>query len=451
MESGRVNIHEVIDREPIHRTQYVILGLYALLMLFDGFNTQTINYIVPFLAEEWHLPRSILGTIFSAALIGLLIGNFGVSPLANRFGPKKMAILSMVAFGLCTLLTVFTTNVSELIALRFLTGIGLGAAAPCAIGLTSEFSPKRTRATFVLLIYVGYSLGFTVAGICCGAMIPTFGWAGPLWVGGLGPIALTLLLIPLVPESASYLARRGRKIDLLQAAQRLFPGLIPDGAILAAKDDKKSDTNISGLFSTRLRVGTFLLWAVFVINLAEFYFLQSWLPTVLTSLSYSPALIVWATSVSTIGGMAAGLAMGPLMDRIGPYMILSTLYFFGGIFLLAISVALGAAPWILVLTVFCAGFCISGGQKGAVALGSIFYPAGLCATGVAWAYGVGRLGGAGGTYFAGLLYAANWTPDAIFRVAAAPAVAAAICIGYMGLRYSSIKSLSSSAASQDAA
>ena len=450
METRTLNIHDIIDRHRIGRTQYVALGLCALLMLFDGFNTQTISYIVPVLAKDWHLPKSILGTIFSAAFVGLLIGNFGVSPLANRFGPKKMTVLSTAAFGLFTLLTVFVTNVPQLIALRVLTGIGLGAAAPCAIGLTSEFSPKRTRATFVLLIYVGYSLGFTVAGFCCGAMIPNFGWAGPLWVVGLGPIALTLLLTPFLPESSSYLARSRPPSDLLQVTQRLFPQFIlPEGAVLTSNDDKSNDTHVSGLFSSHLRVGTFLLWGVFVINLAEFYFLQSWLPTVLHSLSYSPELIVWATAVSTIGGMAAGLAMGPLMDRIGPYIILFALYLFGGISMLAISFALDAAPWILVLTVFCCGFCISGGQKGVVALGSLFYPAGLRATGVAWAYGVGRLGGAGGTYLVGVLYAANWAPDAIFRVAAAPAVVASICVGLMGWRYSTPRSLPSSVVSRE--
>jgi MFS transporter, AAHS family, 4-hydroxybenzoate transporter len=451
MEAQKVNIHDIIDGHRIGRTQYVALALCALLMLFDGFNTQTISYIVPVLANEWHLPKSVLGPIFSAAFVGLLIGNFGISPLANRFGPKRMTVWSTAAFGFFTLLTVFVTNVPQLIVLRLLTGVGLGAAAPCAIGLTSELSPKRTRATFVLLIYVGYSLGFTVAGFCCGAMIPRFGWAGPLWVGGVGPIALTLLLIPLLPESTSFIARRRSPTDLLRAARRFFPKFaLPVNAILTSNEDKTSDTAVRGLFSPHLRTGTFLLWGAFVINLAEFYFLQSWLPTVLHSLSYPSGFIVWATAISTIGGMCAGLMMGPLMDRIGPYRILSVLYLFGGVAMLAISATLGATHGLLVFAVFCAGFCISGGQKGVVALSAIFYPAGLRATGVAWAYGVGRLGGAGGTYLAGVLYAANWAPDAIFRVAATPAVIAAICVGVMGWRYSGARSLESSAATQDA-
>ncbi|GAB2872785.1 aromatic acid/H+ symport family MFS transporter [Paraburkholderia jirisanensis] len=437
MAAANVNIHDVIDREPIGRTQVVALALFALLLLFDGFNIQATSYIVPVLAKEWHLPKSILGSIFSAAFVGLLIGNFCISSLANRFGPKKMAVLSTAAFGLFTLLTTFATNVNELIALRLVTGIGLGAAVPCAIGLTSEFSPKRVRATFVLLIYVGYSFGFTVAGFCSGALIPKYGWGGPLWVGGIGPLVLILFLLPLIPESAPYVARRRGNEDLLSMLKRFYPRMdLPHGTNVTSNDPQTNSIEVKGLFSADLRAGTFLIWAVFVLNLAEFYFLQSWLPTVLTSLSYPPDIIVWATAVSTIGGMVAGIAMGPLMDRIGPYMILSALYLLGGITMFAISAVLGGGSSLLIFTVFCCGFCISGGQKGVVALGSLFYPAGLRATGVAWAYGVGRIGGASGTYVAGVLYAADWSPDAIFRAAAAPAFVASICVAIMGWRYS---------------
>jgi len=450
MESRKVYIHDVIDQSRIGRAQYIALALCALLMLFDGFTTQAFSYIVPVLANDWHLPKSVLGSIFSSVLIGLMIGNFGISPLAKRFGTKKMTVWSTAAFGLFTLLTVFVTNVPELIALRLLTGIGLGVAVPCAVGLTSEFSPKRTRATFVLLIYVGYSLGFTVAGFCSGALMPRFGWTAPLWVCGLGPLVLTLLLMPLLPESASHLARHGSPKDLRQMVQRFFPQFnLPAGAVINSNADKSTDGSVSGLFSPRLRVGTFLLWVVFNINLAEFYFLQSWLPTFLHSLSYSPRMIVWATAISTVGGMAAGLAMGPLMDRFGPYIILSVLYLFGGISMLGISAALGATPFLLMLAAFCCGACTSGGQKGVVALTALFYPAELRAPGMAWASGIGRLGGAGGTYLAGVLYASNWRPEDIFRVAAAPAVIAAIFVGFMGWLYSSDRSLPSSALTQD--
>jgi MFS family permease len=168
------------------------------------------------------------------------------------------------------------------------------------------------------------------------------------------------------------------------------------------------------LFSAQFRVGTFLLWAVFAINLAAFYFLQSWLPTVLASISFPPALVVWATITVIIGGMVASLLMGPIMDRTSPYRILSAVYVGGAVSMYAISIAIGSSHLALLTTIFFCGFCISGGQTCAIALCTLFYSPELRAPGVAWAYGFGRLGAAGGTYLAGVLYANNWSVDAMF-------------------------------------
>jgi benzoate transport len=451
VETQQVNFHEIIDTSRIGRRQYVILAFCSLLMLFDGFDTQVIAFIVPVLATHWHLPKSAFGPIFSAVFFGLLIGNFGVPFVTPRIGTKKTTIIATGAFGLFTLLAVFASNVPELIVLRVLTGIGLGAATPCAVSLVSEFSPKRTRATFVMLIYIGYSLGFVLAGFSCNALIPIVGWQGPLLLGSLCALAVMLLLIPSLSESPAYLAQRKRTNELLRAAKRLFPAYtLPAGAELTSQAEKASDISVKGLFSPYLCLGTFLMWAIFVINLAAFYFLQSWLPTVLASISFPPALVVWATALMIVGGMAAGFIIAPMMDRISPYRMLTLLYIAGAISMYGISVAISTSNWILLATIFCSGFCISGGQLCAVALGSLFYPAGLRAPGVAWAYGVGRLGAAGGTYLAGVLYASNWSADSMFRASAAPVLIAAVCVALMGARYAPGRKVLAAPAPNDA-
>ncbi|WP_244125553.1 MFS transporter [Burkholderia gladioli] len=171
----------------------MVVLLCALLMFLDGFDTQAISYIVPALSHDWHLPREILGSIFSAALVGLMVGYLAVAPLSSRFGHKRMMIASTLMFAAFTMLTVFATSVSELIGLRFLTGIGLGAAAPSAVALTCEFAPKRLRSTFVLLVYCGFSLGFVVAGLAAGVLMPVFGWQSMMEVGAVAPLVLSVL------------------------------------------------------------------------------------------------------------------------------------------------------------------------------------------------------------------------------------------------------------------
>src|SRR5436309_7711366 len=147
-----------INEKPIGASQYIITLLCGLVMFLDGFDTQSISYMAPQIAKEWGLSREVLGPIFSSALTGLMVGYLLLSPLSDRFGHRRMMLVSTVAFSVTTLITAFATNVTELIALRFITGMFLGSAIPSAVALTGEYSPKPLRATLVLIIYCGFSI-----------------------------------------------------------------------------------------------------------------------------------------------------------------------------------------------------------------------------------------------------------------------------------------------------
>jgi MFS transporter, AAHS family, 4-hydroxybenzoate transporter len=152
--------------------QYGIVILCGLMMFLDGFDTQAISSMVPRVAKECGLSREVLGPIFSSALTGLMVGYLVLSPLSDRFGHRRLIIISTVTFAFLTLITVLATSVAELIVLRFVTGIALGATIPNAVALTTEYSPKHLRATFVLAIYCGFSLGFVAAGGLAAWIIP---------------------------------------------------------------------------------------------------------------------------------------------------------------------------------------------------------------------------------------------------------------------------------------
>ena len=85
-----------------------------------------------------------------------MIGALLFGPLADRIGRKKIIILSTLAFGIGTLVTAFVNDVNGLLAIRFLTGLGLGGAMPNAVALTSEFSPQRRRATMVMVMFAAF-------------------------------------------------------------------------------------------------------------------------------------------------------------------------------------------------------------------------------------------------------------------------------------------------------
>ena len=102
------------------------------------------------------------------------------------------------------------------------------------------------------------------------------------------------------------------------------------------------------------------------------------------------------------------------MDRLGPYRSLATVYFAGVVFVALLGLAVSAPPWVLRIAAFCAGFCISGGQKSVIALAAIFYPAPIRSTGVGWALGIGRLGSIGGPFLIGVLLAYQLSAASLF-------------------------------------
>lgn len=437
MQSNPADAARIFDDRKVSGFQYLVVVLCGLVLFIDGFDTQAISYIMPLLAKQWGIPATMTGTIFSSTLVGLMVGYLALSPLSDKFGHRRVLIVSTFFFGLCTLLTVMASNVTELLALRFLTGLGLGAAAPGAIALTGEYSPKRLRASFVLAIYCGFSLGFVAAGFAAGQLLPAHGWTSLLWVGGLLPMVLAVLLFFALPESLAFLGRRPQDRDQLRATlHRIDPALATKlDSIPAAVQGGPSRAAIASLFKDGYTTGTVLLWGIFFLNLAAFYFMQSWLPSILGKLEYPMQTIVWMTSLSTVGGIVAAFFVGPAMDRIGPYISLGVLYLCGGVFMAVTAAALTAAPWVLMIAVFFGGFCVSGGQKSAIALGAVFYPTDIRSTGLGWALGIGRLGGIAGPAVAGMLIGAHWLPSSLFYLAAVMMLLAAGGVFAMGRRY----------------
>jgi AAHS family 4-hydroxybenzoate transporter-like MFS transporter len=380
---------------PRGNRSYLVLALCSLVLLIDGFDTQAISYIAPVLAKTWHLSKGALGPIFSAALVGLMIGYLFVSPASDRFGHKRVIAVSTIVFALFTFATVFANNLTALIVLRFLTGIGLGAAAPSAVALTSEFAPARLRATFVLIIYCGFSLGFIIAGLLADRLLPLFGWTSLLWVGAATPLLLAAVVLRWLPESRAAQRTEARNLGEVFAGGRLW--------------------------------GSLLLWFAFLVNLGEFYFMQSWLPTLLTNDGHPLGMVVAATTLSTVGGIVAAFIMGPAMDRISPSRTVAIVFLVGSAAVAVTGAALGAAPAVLFTATFVAGFFVSGGQKSLIALSAIFYPAQTRSTGVGWALGIGRFGGIAGPLLAGA-FLAHGTPTTLFYVAAVPMFLAGIAV-----------------------
>jgi len=427
-----VDVAEFIDGRPVGRFQISLLLLCAAVLFLDGFDTQAIGYVAPALAREWGLSKAQLGPVFSAGLFGLMSGALTFGPLADRIGRRTIIIFSTLAFGLGALGTVFAADATTLLVIRFLTGLGLGGAMPNAIALTSEFNPRRRRATMVMIMFCGFSVGAALGGLLAAAMIPHYGWRSVFLVGGIAPLIMVPILILRLPESVRFLALAGDAAERVTALLRsIAPGsAFGGGTRFVVQEPHVAGLPVLHLFRERRTLVTLLLWVVFFMSLLDIYFLANWLPVVLNDLGASDSAAALIGALLQVGGIVGTVVLGSLIDRFS-FRALALTYFVA-VFAVGAIGQLGHAAIPVSVAIFVAGFCVVGGQIGANALAAGFYPTSLRATGVGWALGIGRIGSIIGPLVGGLLLAAKWSVAAVFLAAAAAALCAslaAFCLG----------------------
>src|SRR3979409_1253673 len=171
-----VDVAAFIEHKRVGVFQIKLLLTCAAVRFLDGFDTTAIGFVAPSLAKEWGLTKGALGPVFSAGLFGLMIGALTLGPLADRIGRKKIILFSTLAFGIGTVAAAFIPDVNALLAIRLLTGLGLGGAMPNTIAMTSEFNPQRRRATMVMIMFCGFSVGAALGGMLAAGLIPYYGW-----------------------------------------------------------------------------------------------------------------------------------------------------------------------------------------------------------------------------------------------------------------------------------
>jgi MFS transporter, AAHS family, 4-hydroxybenzoate transporter len=422
-----LDVQEVVNAHPLSRFQKTVIALCFLVVAIDGFDTAAIGFIAPSLRAEWGVTPAELAPLFAAGLFGLMAGAFVFGPLADRIGRKPVLIVTTIFFSAMTFASAFSPNVEWLIALRFLTGIGLGGAMPAAITLTAELCPEKRRSSLVTLMFCGFTIGSACAGLAASGIVSVFGWQGLLILGGVLPVLLVPVLIALLPESPRYLAASNTEpARVRDVLQKMAPQADLTGATFAPPV-RPTGSPVSQLFKDGLGLGTLLIWTTFFMSLLVFYLLSPWLPLLITTAGFSMEHASLMGATLAAGGTVGAIQIGRLMDRFEPHRVLAGAYLVAGAFVILLGLAV-ATPWLLVVAIFGAGFGVAGAQVGINALAAGYYPTASRATGVSWANAVGRTGSVLGSMIGGVLLSLGWDLAMVFAAAALPAFLAALAM-----------------------
>ena len=342
---------------------------------------------------------------------------------------RLLLIVSVTIFGIACLGSAWSADLLQLTVLRFVTGLGLGAAMPNAVTMMSEYCPDNRRATLTNLMFCGFPLGAAFGGFLAAWMIPHFGWRSVLVLGGVTPLVLAVLLLTVLPESVRYMVAKNQPVEKIRAALlRVSSTASRATAFIMTEPAPRTNakSGMSVVLSPSYVVGSMMLWLAYFMGLVIFYASINWMPILFKEAGLSPQRATLISALFPLGGVGAVL-FGMLMDRFNPNRVIAAGYALTAVTVYAIGQSIGDVGWLMV-SVFAAGILMNTAQSSMPALAAAFYPTQGRATGVAWMLGIGRFGGIAGSFLVAELTRRQFTFAGIFTVIAVAGLIACVAL-----------------------
>jgi AAHS family 4-hydroxybenzoate transporter-like MFS transporter len=428
---NEINISNLVDAARLRRFHLWLAFWCLLAMMADGFDLLNASIAGPALIKEWGISRAALGPVFSASLVGFFVGAPFFGYLGDRFGRRLAIISSLLFIGVTTLACAWASDLQQLLWLRFFSGLGLGGVLPNVIALNAEFTPKRVRATMLVIMSMGISLGGAIPGIVGVTLMPSYGWPVIFVIGGVIPIVIGLCLILAIPDSIKFMVLRGDRHEAVaRLVRKLDPALIvaPATRFVLNVDEGEASTRGSpaALFRNGWASVTVLVWMIFILNLMANNLMNAWLPMIVQVSGHSAAQGSYAGSLYQLGGSAGGLLIGILIDRFGLKVLV--IMFAIAAPVLAFTGTPGISDTTLLTMAFLCGCVVVGMQNGLNASAGLIYPTALRANGVGYALGVGRVGSIAGPLIGSLLTGLGMPAATFFYVTAIAPLLCAVAV-----------------------
>ena len=351
---------------PFHYTIFI----YANAGVFcDGYILSSIGLALITLTPRFHLDALATGLIGGATLFGILVGAPLFGHLTDRHGRRILMIADLCAFVVVAVAQIFVTNAWELIALRFILGLAIGADYPIATAIIAEFMPAKQRGAALSAMEAVWFLGAAVAYVAGYALLHT---GGDSWKWILASPALFallgLLLRASAPESPMWLAAR--------------------------EAGELGRSSFQTIFAPSFRGPLAFVSAMWLLQVVPLFAIYTYAPTVLAMLGLSsqgPAGSVAITAAFAVGAFAAM----PLVERLGrrPLCIIG--------FAVA-AVAFGILPFAGATVVVIAFLAYAVGMGAATVLELVYpaelFPTSIRASATGFAAAVSRVGAFIGTF-----------------------------------------------------
>lgn len=256
-------------------------------IMLDGFDFFIIGVASPLIAKDLGATPTQIGLISSAAVVGAIVGAFGLGRLTDRIGRKLAFRLDLGLFVVFALLSGLAWSIPALILFRFMLGIGVGADYPISASYVAEIAPARFRVRLLVGAFsfqaVGQILGALVGLVILLVTDSVSSWRWMVAFGAV-PAVLIVLLRRGVPESPKWLAGQGQHEEAALVVGS-FLGHPVDVGVMEEESAAPDPASVRELFRGGLRRLTLLStipW--FLMDIAT-YGVGVFTPTILAALA----------------------------------------------------------------------------------------------------------------------------------------------------------------------
>lgn len=430
-----VNVNDVIDNATFKPFHWQVLFWCLLVIIFDGYDLVIYGVALPLLMEQWSLTPTEAGMLASSALAGMMFGAMFFGTLADRIGRKKVIMTCTAFFSGFTFLGAFAPSPTEFAILRFLAGLGIGGVMPNLVALTSEYAPKKSRATMVSIMFSGYAVGGIISALLGSFLVKDYGWEIMFYLAGI-PLVGFPIIWRYLPESLTYLVKDNQMGRARHIVKKLAPNVpITDNTQLILNEaapvtkGSGSQSSFKMLFTEGRAFGTFMFWIAFFMCLLMTYTLSSWLPKLMLSAGYSLGASILFLFALNVGAMIGAIGGGILADKFHLKPVIVTMCALAALSISAL--AINSPPIILYSLVAVAGATTIGTSILLYSYLAQFYPLNIRTTGIGCASAVSRIGAIVGPILTGMLLAMNLPHAYNFLAIGIPALIATLAMAVL--------------------
>lgn len=296
--------------------------LLLLAWTVESFDIGVVGTVVLTLTKLWHLDASQEGLLGISSTLGIVIGLIPAGTLADRFGRRRLLIAGIAVFSVFTFLGAFATNLTEMVTLRAIAGLGEGAVFPIPYLMLSEFVHMRKRGSAVGwvngVLTAAYVLPTWVGAWAVNTFPADTAWHVPFILGGI-PLVLLIPLAIWLPESPRYLLRTGQFSRVQRLVEHLEreSSLDHDVSLSEKQPDPPVEAGPAKITQSPYWGRLWMSGFGFGGSLLIFYTTLVYVPSIFHTDGISKGTSLLLTGTMMLLAGASTVAQGYLMDRFG--------------------------------------------------------------------------------------------------------------------------------------